>query len=66
MTDQKADELMSDSFSISMQNVVIKQNFAKKINQFMPAQKVMRVMQIESKLDTAIDMQLASEIPLTK
>jgi hypothetical protein len=66
MSDQKAQELMTDHFSIQMQDVVIKQNFAKDINKFMPAQKVMRVIQIENKLDAAIDLQLASEIPLTK
>lgn len=66
MTDQKATELLTDSFSISMQDVVIKQNFAKKINTFMPAQKVMRIIQIENKLDAAIDMKLAAEIPLAK
>ena len=61
MTDQKADELMTDHFSIGMQDLVIKQNFAKELNKFMPAQKVMRVIQIENKLDAAIDLQLASE-----
>jgi len=66
MTEQKATELMTDSFSIQMQDIVIKQNFAKEIQIFMPAQKVMRVIQIENKLDAAIDMQLASEIPLAK
>ena len=66
MTDMKANELMVDSFSINMQDVVIKQNFAKKINTFMPATKVMRILQIENKLDAAIDMKLASEIPLVK
>lgn len=66
MTDQKADEIMTDHFSIAMQDLVIQQNFAKKIKLFMPAQKVMRVMQIENKLDAAIDLQLAAEIPLTK
>ena len=66
MTDQKAHELMTDHFSIAMQDVVIKQNFAKKINKFLPAQKVMRIIQIENKLDAAIDLQLASEIPLAK
>ena len=66
MTDIKANGLMVDSFSISMQDVVIKQNFAKKINTFMPATKVMRIIQIENKLDAAIDMKLASEIPLAK
>ena len=66
MTDQKADELMTDHFSIAMQDVVIKQNFANNIDKFLPAQKVMRVIQIENKLDAAIDLQLASEIPLAK
>ena len=66
MTDQKANELMTDHFSIAMQDVVIMQNFAKNINKFLTAQKVMRVIQIENKLDAAIDLQLASEIPLAK
>lgn len=66
MTNQKAEELMSDHFSIAMQDVVIQQNFAKEIGRFMPAQKVMRIIQIENKLDAAIDLQLASEIPLAQ
>jgi len=66
MTDIKARELLSDSFSIKMQDLVIKQQFAKEINKFMPTQKVMRIIQIENKLDAAINMKLASEIPLTK
>lgn len=66
MTDQKASELMTDSFSIQMQDLVIKQNFAKELDTIMPTKKVMRVIQIENKLDAAIDLQLASEIPLAK
>ena len=66
MTDQKANELLTDSFSIQMQDLVIKQQFAKEINTFLPAQKVMRIIQIENKLDAAIDLQLAAEIPLAK
>jgi hypothetical protein len=66
MTDMKAHELMTDYFSIKMQDLVIRQNFARKIDVFLPAQKVMRIIQIENKLDTAIEMQLAAEIPLTR
>jgi hypothetical protein len=64
MSDQKASELMSDYFSIEMQNLVIKQKFSQEISKFMPALKVMRVIQIENKLDAAIGLQLAAEIPL--
>ena len=66
MTDQKADELLTDSFSIKMQDLVIKQQFARDINKFLPATKVMRIIQIENKLDAAIQTNLASEIPLAK
>jgi hypothetical protein len=66
MTNLKANELMTDSFSIKMQDLVVKQQFAKEINNFLPAQKVMRIIQIENKLDAAIQMQLAAEIPLIK
>ena len=66
MTDLKANELMVDSFSIKMQSLVIKQQFAGDINKFMPTKKVMRVIQIENKLDAALQMKLASEIPLVK
>ena len=62
----QAQELMTDHFSIQMQNLVIKQNFSKELTKIMPARKAMRVMQIENKLDAAIDLQLASEIPLAK
>lgn len=66
MNDQKANELMTDYFSVKMQNLAIKQKFSKDINLFMPALKVLRVIQIENKLDAAIDLQLASEIPLAE
>lgn len=66
MNNTKAKELLTDSFSIHMQDIVIKQQFSQKLLEFMPAQKVMRIIQIENKLDAAIDMKLASEIPLVK
>ena len=66
MTDMKANELLTDSFSIQMQNLVIKQQFAQQIDKFLPTQKVMRIIQIENKMDAAVEMQLAAEIPLTK
>lgn len=66
MNNQVADEVMTDYFSIKMQEIVILQSFAKELTHFMPATKAMRVIQIETKLDAAITMQLASEIPLAK
>ena len=66
MTDQKASQILTDSFSVKMQGIVILQNFSQQINKFMPTQKVMRIVQIESKLNAAIDLQLAAEIPLVK
>ncbi|GMR15035.1 MAG: hypothetical protein BMS9Abin30_0652 [Gammaproteobacteria bacterium] len=66
MENLKAGKLLADYFSIEMQDMVIKKDFARKIDTFMPTTKVMRVIQIENKLDAAIDMQLAAEIPLVE
>jgi len=66
MTDMKASEIMTDSFSIKMQDLVLKQKFAMKISKIMPPKKAMRIIQIENKLDAAIQMKLAAEIPLTR
>jgi hypothetical protein len=66
LDDQRARGLLTDSFSIQMQSLVIKQNFAKNIEKFMPATKVLRVIQIENKLDAAMALKLASEIPLAQ
>lgn len=66
MDNLKADELMTDYFSIKMQDLTIKQQFAQKINVFLSAKKVMRITQVENKLDAAIQMEIATEIPLVK
>lgn len=66
LDDQRARGLLTDSFSIQMQSLVIKQNFAKNIAKFMPETKVLRIIQIENKLDAALNTKLASEIPLAK
>jgi len=66
LDDQRARGLLTDSFSIKMQSLAIKQNFAKDIEKFMPATKVLRIIQIENKLDAALALKLASEIPLAK
>ena len=66
MTDMKAKEIMTDSFSIKMQDLVIKQKFAMKISKMLPAKKAMRIIQIENKLDAALQMNLAAEIPLAR
>jgi len=66
MDDLKARALLTDHFSVDMQDVVIKKNFAKEIAKFMPEKKVLRVIQIENKLDAALKMKLAAEIPLVK
>lgn len=66
LDDQRARGLLTDSFSIKMQSLVIKQNFAKDIEKFMSATKVLRIIQIENKLDAAMSLKMASEIPLAQ
>ena len=44
--------------------IKIRENYAKKFQQVLPAAKVARFYQIENKLDALVNFVLASEIPL--
>ena len=43
-----------------------KRVYAMRFAEILPGKKVARIMQIESKLDAAIDMELAANIPIVK
>jgi hypothetical protein len=66
MTGPDANKLLESYYTIMREGLDIKEAFTTDIGKFMPAQKVLRIIQIENKLDVAIQMGLAAEIPLAK
>lgn len=64
MTEDKAQELLDRSLIYEEQAIKVKQLYVDKFRRVLPNTKVTRLMQIESRMDTAIKMRLAEGIPL--
>jgi hypothetical protein len=64
MTEDKAQELLDRSLIYEEQAIKVKQLYVDKFRRVLPNTKVTRLMQIESRMDTAIKMKLAEGIPL--
>ncbi len=66
LTDEQANRMLLQSYDIEEDRTDTRRQYALRFQEVLPGKKVARVMQMESKMDTAIDMQLAAEIPLVK
>jgi hypothetical protein len=64
MTDSKADAFMKDYLSMESDRLKVRQKYAKEATKVIGAQKAARWMQIETKLDSIVNVGLANEIPL--
>ena len=64
MTEAKAQELLDRSLIYEEQGFKVKQLYVDKFRRILPNIKVARLMQIESRMDTAIKMKLSEGIPL--
>jgi hypothetical protein len=64
MTEVKAQELLDRSLIYEEQAFKVKQLYVDKFRRILPNIKVARLMQIESRMDTAIKMKLSEGIPL--
>ena len=66
MTDDKAREIIEESFEIEGERLQIRQHYARKFRKILPEIKVARLLQIENKVDAVYTLQLSAEIPLFK
>jgi hypothetical protein len=64
MTDATAETLLADMLSIEKDRVSLMQKFRSKFSSAIPARKVARYYQIEHKVRSILNIQLADEIPL--
>jgi len=62
---ETAKRIMEDVFTLEEKEVQLKRTYADKIGKVLPAWKVTRYMQIESKIRAALKFELARHIPLT-
>lgn len=66
MTNEKAREIIEESFEIDGEKLQIRQHYARKFRKILPEIKIARLLQIESKVDAVYTLQLSAEIPLFK
>jgi len=66
MTDDKAKALVKEALSIEEAETRLKSSMAPKLNKVLPARKVARYLQIESKIRAVIRYDLAATVPLVQ
>jgi len=64
MTDSKAKQLLDRSFAIDKEAIKVKQKYAGKFNRILPETKVVRLMQIEKRMDAMVELKIAEGVPL--
>jgi hypothetical protein len=66
MTDEKAEALLDELIRIDKDRMKLRESYVKKFKKVLPPKVVMRYFQVENKLDTIINYELAAEIPLVR
>jgi hypothetical protein len=66
MTPDKAKELMTKSFDLDKKQVDLKQQYVKKFEGVLPADRVAKFFQIDNRLDLLMNVKIASELPIIK
>ena len=64
MTEHKARELLDRHFSVEKETIKVQQQYVRKFRRFLPETKVVRLMQLESRMDTQVEMKIAEGVPL--
>ncbi len=66
MTDEKANQLLTDAQKYEQKALDVRKQYVKKMRNALPATKLARFFQIESKLNAIDNLILAKEIPLVE
>ncbi len=66
LSGEKAQEMLKESLKIQAERTKLKQKFIGRFNKVLPPKKVVRYFQIENKLDSVINYELAARIPLVR
>lgn len=61
-----AEQMIDELMDLNQADLDLKKYYTRRFHEVLPARKVLRLWQIENKLDTVIDAQLVKDIPLAK
>jgi hypothetical protein len=66
MSDEAATTLVDDYFDVETDRLKVRKKYVREFGKVLPPKKLARFIQIENKLDTIVQVDLASEIPLVE
>lgn len=66
LTDDKALGLLNEFLSIERTRLKVKKRYVPRFKKALPPKKVVRFFQVDNKLDTLVNVELAAEIPLVQ
>jgi hypothetical protein len=64
MTEARAKQLLDQSFAVEKETIKVKERYVRKFRRILPETKVVRLMQIEKRMDTMVDLKIAEGVPL--
>lgn len=64
LTDADAEQIIDDYFSIQNDILKVREKYVRKFRKILPASSVMRLYQIENKIEAEVNIALAAAIPL--
>jgi len=64
MSQARAKQLLDRSFAVQKESIKVKERYVRRFRKFLPDTKVVRLMQVENRMDSMIDLKLAEGIPL--
>ena len=64
MTEARAKQLLDRSLAVEKETIKVKERYVRKFRKFLPETKVVRLMQVENRMDSMVDMKLAEGLPL--
>jgi UTP:GlnB (protein PII) uridylyltransferase len=64
MTESMAKQLLDKSFAVEKETIKVKQQYVGKFRRILPQTKVVRLMQIESRMDAMVELKIAEGVPL--
>jgi hypothetical protein len=64
MSESKAKQLLDQYFTSEKEVIKVKEKYVRKFRRILPQTKVVRLMQIENRMDSMVDLKIAEGVPL--
>ena len=64
MSEVKAKQLLDQYFTSEKEVIKVKEKYVRKFRRILPQTKVVRLMQIENRMDSMVDLKIAEGVPL--